>query len=90
MLDYALVGKEMEEHIKRFTIYEGNKDISPFNLRRTGGEVRMVYSDHNPMVLETDLVMKEIKSEEENQSTMGGREEHARNLYRLVQRSHGR
>ena len=32
VLDYVLVDKEMGEHIKKFKIYEGNKDISPFRL----------------------------------------------------------
>ena len=66
VLDYVLFDEEMAEHIKKMRIHDNNdREISPFHLRKeTKGKIKMVYSDHNPIVVETDLVMKQVKTEE--------------------------
>ena len=50
---------------KKVTIYDGSKELSPFHLKReSANNIRTIYSDHNPIIIETDLVMKQIKTEE--------------------------
>ena len=61
-----MVDNELSEHVKKVKIYDNSKDISPFHLKReNANKIRTIYSDHNPIVVETDLVMKQIKTEEE-------------------------
>ena len=65
VLDYVIVDKELSEHLKKVTIYDGSKELSPFHLKRESAKnIRTIYSDHNPIIIETDLVMKQIKTEE--------------------------
>ena len=66
VVDYVIVDEELKEYIKKIKIYDdGNRELSPFNLRKDGKtKVKMVYSDHNPIVIETDLVVKQIETEE--------------------------
>ena len=44
---------------------EGNRDVAPFHLKRLSAKkIKTVYSDHNPIIMETNLVMKQIDAEE--------------------------
>ena len=64
IIDYMIVDKESEEFVSKVTIDE-SRENAPFNLKKDGQEIKMIYSDLNPMILETNLVMKEIKKLEE-------------------------
>lgn len=65
IVDYIIIDEELKEHIKEIKIYDdGNREISPFRLKKKGKKIRTVYSDHNPIVIKTDLVLKQIKTEE--------------------------
>ena len=71
ILDYVLVDKELGEHIKEITIHDTDKDISPFHLKRESAKkIRTIYSDHNPIVLKTDLIMMKIQTEERKKKTI--------------------
>ena len=83
VLDYVLMDKELAEHVERITICDKDKDMSPFNLKREGKNIRMVYSDHNPIIVETNLVLKQIKTEESRKRevmTEEGKENYRREL----------
>ena len=57
ILDYVIVDKDLGEHIKKMTIHDEDKDLSPFRLKRvSANKIKAVYSDHNPIEVETDLV----------------------------------
>ena len=64
ILDYILVNEEMADYITKMTIYDKSKEMSPFHLKRSKRVIRSVYSDHNPIIMETDLVMKQTDEEE--------------------------
>ena len=66
VVDYVIVDDELKEHIKKIKIYDdGNREISPFNVRKDAKtKTKMVYSDHNPIVIETNLILKQIETEE--------------------------
>ena len=83
MLDYVIFDKEFAEHIEKITIWDDDKEISPFNLKRERKGIRMVYSDHNPIVVETNLVLKQIKTEESRKRkvmTEEGKEKYRKEL----------
>ena len=55
-----------EQMIKKMTIEDDKiKITAPFHVTEEGGQTRTVYSDHNPMILETNYVLKEIKKVED-------------------------
>ena len=83
VLDYVVIDEEFAEHIGKITIWDDDREISPFNLKRDGKNVRMAYSDHNPIVVETNLVLKQIKTEENKKRrvmTEEGKERYRREL----------
>ena len=66
ILDYVIVNEGMSAYIKRMKIYDGgNRGVAPFHLKRISAKkIKTVYSDHNPIIMETNLVMKQIDAEE--------------------------
>ena len=65
VIDYVIVDEELGSYVDKMKILGGgDRTISPFNLKRTGKEIKMVYSDHNPIVIETDLVLKQTSIED--------------------------
>ena len=65
VLDYILVNEELADYITKMTIYDKSKEMSPFRLKRESKKrIRSVYSDHNPIIMETNLLIKQIDTEE--------------------------
>ena len=65
VLDYVLVDSELSKYISKMKIYDDSREISPFHLKRENAmKIRTIYSDHNPIIVETNLVMKQIATEE--------------------------
>ena len=66
-----MVDKEFGEYIKEMKIYDKSKELSPFHLKRESVKnIRMIYSDHNPIVVRTDLVMMQIQTNEKKKKTV--------------------
>ena len=64
-MDYVIVDDELGKHLSKVKIYDTSRDISPFHLKRVSAKkVRTIYSDHNPIIVETNLIMKQIMTEE--------------------------
>ena len=57
-IDYAIIEKEDVEYCKSLTIDE-EKIIAPFRLKKENGVVVTKYSDHNCMLLNMNLLLKE-------------------------------
>ena len=75
ILDYVLVDEELAEHIKEMKIHDKDKDISPFHLKQVNArKIKMVYSDHNPMVVKTDLILMKIQTQEKQKKIVMTRE----------------
>ena len=87
ILDYVVVDRELGEHIKKTTIHDEDKDVSPFHLKRVSArKIRTIYSDHNPIVIETDLVWMAIEVMERKKRTVmtkEGREKYNQDLQKL-------
>ena len=81
-----MVDEELGGHIKEVRVYDDSKEISPFHLKRESSrKIRTIYSDHNPIVVETDLVMmKKVTSEESKKTvlTKEGRIKYGQDLQR--------
>ena len=86
ILDYVIADNELAEHITEMKIHDNDKDISPFNLKQINSKkIKMVYSDHNPIVVKTDLVMMRIQTIEKIKKTVmtkEGREKYKLDLQR--------
>ncbi len=65
VIDYIMIPKEEEEFIIDMTIDE-ERENAPYHVKKEGTEVRKIFSDHNPMILKTNLVMMEIKKKEDS------------------------
>ena len=80
ILDYVVVDKELGDYIKEMVIHDTSKDLSPFHLKKTGMEIRMIYSDHNPIVVRTDLILMQRKPMEKKKKAVltkeGGKKYH--------------
>ena len=75
ILDYVIVDEEFAEHITEMKIHDKDKDISPFNLKQINTKkIKMVYSDHNPIVVKTDLVLMKIQTQEKRKKIVMTRE----------------
>ena len=87
ILDYVLVDEELGEHIKKMTIHDEDKYLSPFHLKRESSKkIRTIYSDHNPIVVETDLVLMAIeimKRKTRTVLTKEGREKYNNDLQKM-------
>ena len=86
ILDYVVVDKELDLHIKKMEIHDQDKDISPFHLKRVNAKkIRTIYSDHNPIMVETDLVLMQKEMMEKRKKavlTKEGREKYHNDLQR--------
>ena len=59
VIDFIIMEEDDEHYIKSIEIDE-NKSKAPFRLKNIeGGSIQTVYSDHNPMILKTNLILKE-------------------------------
>ena len=75
ILDYVIVDEEFAEHITEMKIHDKDKDISPFNLKQINTKkIKMVYSDDNPIVVKTDLVLMKIQTQEKRKKIVMTRE----------------
>ena len=87
VLDYVLVDEELGEHLQKMEIFDKDKDLSPFRLKReTSKKIRMVYSDHNPIIVETDLVTMMVELMEKKKRavmTRDGREKYKKDLQKM-------
>ena len=82
ILDYVIADKELAEHITEMKVHDKDKDISPFNLKRINSKkIKMVYSDHNPIVIKTDLILMSIQTMEKRKRTVMTKE--GREKYKL-------
>ena len=84
ILDYVLVDEELGSYIKEVEIHDKNKDISPFHLKREpSNKIRMIYSDHNPIVVKSDLILMQRDTTEKKKRlvlTKEGREKYHNEL----------
>jgi hypothetical protein len=59
VIDFIIMEEEDEHYITSIEIDE-KKSKAPFRLKSMeGGAIQTVYSDHNPMILKTNLIVKE-------------------------------
>ena len=67
-------------------IHDKDKDLSPFHLKRVNAKkIKMIYSDHNPVVVKTDLVLMKKQTQEKQKKTVmtkEGREKYKMDLQR--------
>ena len=83
ILDYVIMDEDFSEHIESVKIFDNDDSMSAFNLKRKRKDIKMVYSDHKPIMIKTDLIMKQIKTEENNRRrvmTEEGREKYKKEL----------
>ena len=70
ILDYVVVDKELGDYIKEMVVHDTSKDLSPFHLKKKRKEIRMVYSDHNPIIVKTDLIMMQKETMEKRRKAV--------------------
>ena len=71
VIDFILMEEEDEDYIESLEIDE-SKSKAPFRLKSVeGGNIQTVYSDHNPMILKTNLILKEKEKRKNLTRTMG-------------------
>ena len=58
ILDYMIIEKDDEEFCRSLHVDE-SKTFAPFRLKKEKGMIETVYSDHNCMILKTNLLLKE-------------------------------
>ena len=87
ILDYVITDEEFADHVKEMKVHDSTKEISPFHLKKEkGGEIRTIYSDHNPITLKTDLVMMRAQAEVKKKKktmTKEGREKYCQELQEI-------
>ena len=64
VLDYIIIEKGDDEFVQEVIIDE-EKEYAPSHLVKENGVVRKVFSDHNAMMMKTNLIMKELVKVEE-------------------------
>ena len=65
ILDYIVVDAELGEHVQEMKVHDKDKNLSPFHLKKVNSKkIRTIYSDHNPIVFKTNLVMMQILTNE--------------------------
>ncbi len=65
VIDYIIMSREDSEFITEMIIDEG-REHAPYHIKKEGKKARKIFSDHNPMIVKTNMLMKEaIKKEDD-------------------------
>ena len=57
--DYVIIKKEDEQLIEEMTIDE-DKEIAPYKITKENGKLKMIYSDHNVIKIQINLVGNQV------------------------------
>ena len=59
-LDYLLVSEDFTKSVRGMEIDE-EKSMCPFHITKEMGETKMIYSDHNPLIVDLELIPTKTK-----------------------------
>ena len=62
ILDYIIIEQEDEKYLKEMKIDESKK-YAPFRLKKEDRQIKTIYSDHNSMILTTNVLLKEMEKQ---------------------------
>ena len=62
ILDYVLIEQDDEKYMIDMKIDE-EKEYAPFRLKEDNKHIRTIYSDHNSMILRTNVLIKEVEKQ---------------------------
>ena len=65
VIDYIIMSREDGEFITEMTIDEG-REHAPYRIKKEGKKVRKIFSDHNPMIVKTNMLMKQVIKKEDD------------------------
>ena len=70
ILDYVVMDEKLCRVAKSIKIYDKSKEMSPFNIKKEAKEIKIIYSDHNPIIIEVDLITMQIQETERKKKTV--------------------